>query len=78
MFPTNNLFLLRKVKPEDKISFHADMARGSEERPSRSQEPLSPDFPETSEVWNAAQVAAHGRLFPFSDNFNNINVLCCK
>ena len=44
------------------------MARESEERRSRSQELLSPDFPETSEEWNAAQVAAHERLFPFSDN----------
>ena len=48
------------------------MARGSEERQSRSQEFLFPDFPETGEELNAAQVAPHEKLFPFSDNLTTL------
>ena len=48
------------------------MARGGEERRSRSQELLSPDLLETRERWNATQVAAHERLFPFSDNLTTL------
>ena len=50
--------------------FH--VARKSEERQCRSQELLSPDFPETSVVWNAALVAAHERPFPYSDNLTTL------
>ena len=48
------------------------MARRGEERRSRSQELLSPDLPETRERWNATQLAAHERLFPFSDNLTTL------
>ena len=43
------------------------MARENEESRSRSQELLNLDEPETREG-NATQVAAHERLFRFSDN----------
>ena len=32
----------------------------------------SPDFPETIEEWNAAQMATHERLFPFRDNLTTL------
>ena len=62
------MFLLRKSEPRRQNQFHADIARKSEERRRRSQELLSPDFLETSEEWNAANMAAHERRFPFGDN----------
>ena len=52
--------------------FHADTVRKNEERRSRSQELLNTGLRETSEVWNAAQVAAHEKLFPFSDNLTTL------
>ena len=48
------------------------MARENEESRSRSQELLNPDEPETREEWNATQVAAHERLFPFSDSVTTL------
>ena len=64
MLPSNKMSETRRQN-----QFHADVARGSEERRSRSQEVLNLDSPETREEWNATQVAAHRRQFPFSDNF---------
>ena len=46
---TTNMYLLQKSETRRQNQFHADMARGSEERRHKSQEPLSPDFPETNE-----------------------------
>ena len=68
MLPTTDRYLLHRSEPQRQNLSHADMARGGEERRSRSQELLSPDFPETTERWNATEVGAHERLFPFSDN----------
>ena len=48
------------------------MARENGERRSRSQELLNLDEPEAREEWNATQVAAHERLFPFSDNLTTL------
>ena len=53
MLPTTNIYLLPKSETRRQNQFHADMARGSEERRRRSQELLNPDFHETSEEWNA-------------------------
>ena len=53
MLPSTDRYLLRKSETRRQNQFHADMARGSEDRRSRSQELLNPDFPETSEEWNA-------------------------
>ena len=47
---------------------HADLVRGSGERQCRGQELLFPDLPETTEKWNATEVAANGKLFPFTDD----------
>ena len=68
LLPTTNICLLRKSEARRQNQSQPDMARGSEEGHSRSQELPSPDYPETSEQWNAAQVAVHQRLFPFGDN----------
>ena len=48
------------------------MARENEEGRSRSQELLNPDEPETREEWNATQVAAHEKLFRFSDSVTTL------
>ena len=50
----------------------ADVTRQHDERRSRSQELLSPDLPVTREEWNAAQVAAHERHFPFTDDLTTL------
>ena len=63
MLPTTDRYLLHRSEPQRQNQSHADMARGGEERRSRSQERLSPDLPETRESWNATQVAARERLF---------------
>ena len=72
MLPTTDRYHLHTRETRRQNQFHADMARGSKEKRSRSQELLSPDLLETSEEWNATQVAADERLFPFSDNLTTL------
>ena len=72
MLQMTDRYLLQRRETRRQNQFHADMARGSEEKFTRSQELLSPDLLETSEEWNATQVAAHERLFPFSDNLTTL------
>ena len=72
MLPTADRDLLHRSEPQRQNQSSADMARGGGERRSRSQELLSTDLLETRERWNATQVAAHERLFPFSDNLTTL------
>ena len=67
MLPTSSMSETRRQN-----QYHADVARENEERRSRSHELLHQDLPETREEWNATQVAAHERLFPFSDNLRTL------
>ena len=50
----------------------ADVNRENEDRQRRNEEMLDPDAPETREGWDATQVTAHERLFPFSDNLTTL------
>ena len=61
------------MKPQEKLSqYRADVAQDNGEIQSRSQDLLNPDSKKNREEWNAAQVAAHERLFPFSDNLTTL------
>ena len=72
MLLTTDRYVLQRSESRRQNQSHADMACGSEERRSRSQEPLSPDLPETRERRNATQLAAHERLFPVTDNLTTL------
>ena len=50
----------------------ADLNRENEDRQRRNEEMLDPDAPETRDRWDATQVTAHERLFPFSDNLTTL------